>query len=133
MPDLDLSALRKVAEAAKLGSHGQWMRDGEATVMLPDKPGNSWDGRRVAYAPDPIESQHIATFDPPTVLALLDELENLRITAKEDRQYVEETDDRMKRHLAKAWWEGVTAQWTHLPPGNRVPQSENPYRQVSDG
>lgn len=78
MSDLDLSALRKVAEAATLGSHGQWLQDGATRVMLPDKRGNPWDGRLVADVRDPIDVQHVAAFDPATVLALLDELERLR-------------------------------------------------------
>lgn len=29
--------------------------------------------------------------------------------------------------LAKAWWEGVNAQWKHRPTGNRILEAENPY------
>lgn len=97
MPDLDLSALRKVAEAAHPSA-------------------------------TPIKTfEFVEAFMPETCLALIDELVNAQITAREDRRYVEETDERMKPHLAKAWWEGVNAQWTHLPPGNRVPQAKSPY------
>lgn len=30
--------------------------------------------------------------------------------------------------LARAWWEGANAQWKHRPIGNRIPETENPYR-----
>lgn len=31
---------------------------------------------------------------------------------------------------AKIWWEGVQHQWKHRPVGNRVVESENPYRKT---
>lgn len=34
--------------------------------------------------------------------------------------------------LASAWWDGAQAQWKHRPIGNRIPETENPYRPVSD-
>lgn len=30
--------------------------------------------------------------------------------------------------IGDAWWEGVTAQWQHRPMGNRVLETDNPYR-----
>jgi len=29
---------------------------------------------------------------------------------------------------SRAWWNGVSDQWKHRPVGNRLPDTENPYR-----
>lgn len=85
MPDLDLSALRKVAEAARDNAEGIGWFSAEYSML---------------HGKDEQDAQHIAAFDPPTVLALLDELENARTTIEHD-----------KRHFAKAWDAGAAALW----------------------
>lgn len=87
MPDLDLSALRKVAEAATPGpwsalgtgrsggDHWYVCDEGEAIASISAQDGINEAQRE----PD---ATHMATFDPPTVLALLDELERLQREAR---------------------------------------------------
>lgn len=81
MPDLDLSAFRKVAEAA---NDGAWAV-GDENPFGPGEFCVSYDDGDAGDITDYLEGVnacHIATFDPPTVLALLDELETLRALTK---------------------------------------------------
>lgn len=76
MTDLNLNELRKVAEAA---TPGPWTLIGGGEYLTPIG---------LMVAPDdggvwPEDATHIATFDPPTVLALLDRVAELE--AKEAR------------------------------------------------
>ena len=54
--------LRAIAKAA---TQGEWARSGSKIT---------YEGWYIAGAADPANVRHIATFDPPTVLALLDRL-----------------------------------------------------------
>lgn len=101
---LDLAALRKVAEAA---TPGPWRVDDEGYS------GGSW----VAYLTDGLETgpivmagpgvgshhftrhdaEHIATFDPPTVIALLDEIKRLQALQEEHEHVKAERDAAVKR------------------------------------
>lgn len=95
MTDLDVAALRKIAESATPGpwtwseesddnwgdcgpnletvARGPRYRDGsqgaEETIV------GSWGHDANGISVEPADALHIATFDPPTVLALLDRLE----------------------------------------------------------
>jgi len=80
--DLDLSVLRGIAEAATPGPWNAvegviWDKDGtqvpQASVTTPSKC-LTWDDHGGDVF-DPADATHIATFDPPTVLALLARLE----------------------------------------------------------
>lgn len=80
MPNLtpdDLARLRAIAEAA---TPGPWSRDTFGCVSASRRnrtiamPGNGFR----ASAQDDTDARFIANFDPPTVLALLDEIERLR-------------------------------------------------------
>lgn len=74
MTDLDLTQLRKIAVAATPGPwawHSRQTVDGDQWAVFSPRStalANNNDG----WAPD---AAHIAAFDPPTVLALLDRLE----------------------------------------------------------
>lgn len=72
----DIDALRKVAEAA---TPGPWELDGSDIAA-----GDYW----VAYSADTsvTDAAHIAAFDPPTVLALLDEVAALRATVADNER-----------------------------------------------
>ena len=85
MTDLDLTKLREIAEAA---TDGPW--ESSVVKVEPDAD-DALRGMGVirsgigivfmsANGPEILVSDatHIATFDPPTVLALLDEIEELR-------------------------------------------------------
>lgn len=74
----DIERLRQVAEAA---AAGPWWRvpgeSGADAVLSGIGESLTWDdhGGEVFK---PADAEHIAAFDPPTVLALLDEVERLR-------------------------------------------------------
>lgn len=83
---IDIAALRKVAKAATPGpwnarEPSQWEGDDETLIWQGAVTSGSgtltWDdhGGEVFKVDDAL---HIATFDPPTVLALLDQLEELQ-------------------------------------------------------
>ena len=89
MPDLDLTKLREIAEAATPGPWGVYDAN---EGMSPPRPywsvaNNEFHNPTnldalaidisVDYG-DKADADHIATFDPPTVLALIDEVERLR-------------------------------------------------------
>ena len=61
-----LAGMRRVAEAA---TPGPWEAFGATPVMAPSRPVCAIWGPDQEY-----DATHIATFDPPTVLALLDGL-----------------------------------------------------------
>lgn len=76
MIELDLKALRKVAEAATAGPWVQGYLNevwagGKAPIVNWQGFDDSDRGRAEHFA----NAAHIATFDPPTVLALLDRIE----------------------------------------------------------
>ena len=79
MPDLDLSALRGIAEAATpgeweaLGGYVEGVYGGEVTPQSVNCMSYCYGGtvERMSDA----DATHIATFDPPTVLDLLSRLE----------------------------------------------------------
>lgn len=79
---INLDTLRKTAEAA---TPGPWTRDGVGVLGARE----DWDGgkgpARIMEAMMPwlrdrmeVNAEHVATFDPPTVLELIAEIESLR-------------------------------------------------------
>ncbi|MCL8026329.1 ead/Ea22-like family protein [Nocardioides bruguierae] len=100
MADLDIDALREVARGATDGPWGYdaWGNEsssvyvsgilrpptgvavahGSSVEPTDGEPDWAWVERR--FKQSRRDAEHIATFDPPTVLALLDELERLRAT-----------------------------------------------------
>ena len=85
MTDLDLTKLREIAKAATPGDWG-FEYAGESHCGEPQCCSEYWDNRIWAGGMVIAESHclsdgdahHIATFDPPTAIALIDELERLR-------------------------------------------------------
>lgn len=75
MTDLDLTKLRKIAEAAN-----QWTEQ----VFITS-----------GFTKTDLDVRHIAAFDPPTVLALIDEIERLRRGIKHSADILEP--------LSKTW------------------------------
>lgn len=85
--ELDLTKLREVAEAA---TPGPW----ESVVSTYSSEYSDYEGARIPGVAEDIsdyyigtvpplevdDAAHIATFDPPTVLELIDEIERLRET-----------------------------------------------------
>jgi hypothetical protein len=73
---LDLDALEQVAQAATLypnREEGGWIRDPDTPLLiLAPKQSNGWDGIGIADVRKDADAEFIATFDPPTVLALID-------------------------------------------------------------
>lgn len=101
MADLNLTELRKVAEAA--ATNAEWdfwyTEDGRLEMFVPNGTMDTltvfrfvdYDDCPECARPDPADAAHIATFDPPTVLALLDRVGELeatvaRVEADRDRQ-----------------------------------------------
>lgn len=72
-PPLDLTALRDIANAATEGEW--WTRQFEPNVIDIFAGDGAGGNPGVAEAWHPEDARHIAAFDPPTVLALLDRLE----------------------------------------------------------
>lgn len=94
MADINPTELRKVAEAATPGPWCAWNpSDGESHVTIAGKV--AWRSLRSAsdFADDEtiphwLDARHIVTFDPPTVLALLDRVADLEAElAEEERQH----------------------------------------------
>lgn len=52
-----------------------------------------------------------------------------RPSTGQDTDSVLAPDSTLRARDAEKWWEGVTAQWQHRPLGNRVLESECPYRE----
>src|SRR5690606_38354416 len=87
MTDLNLNELRKVAEAAETNAEWDFWHadDGRLEMYVPNGTMDTLTVFRfVDYGdcpecarPDPADARHIATFDPPTVLALLDRVAEL--------------------------------------------------------
>ena len=77
MTDLDLTELREIAESA---TDGPWNLHTLRTDETHDIRGSIDDEANIViYAEcEDADADHIATFDPPTVLALIDEVERLR-------------------------------------------------------
>ena len=86
MSDIDLTKLRKIAEAATPGPWEYGMttfgdpQDGPTHACVRVENADWWDNLAVieGSAEGDLNMAHIAVFDPPTVLALLDEVEELR-------------------------------------------------------
>ena len=87
MADLNLTELREVAEAAETNAEWDFWHadDGRLEMYVPN---GTMDTATVFHyvdygdcpecsRPDPADATHIATFDPPTVLALLDRVVEL--------------------------------------------------------
>ena len=86
----DFTELRRVAEAATqaewLHNSGKW--DGQyigSVTRMGEPEGEEWAICDLSEFGRPENGRHIATFDPPTVLALLDEIERLRAALEEER------------------------------------------------
>lgn len=87
MTDLDLTKLREIAEAATPGPW-EFEPSGYSECGEPRCCSEYWENRiwsqRLILAESmelsDVDATHIATFDPPTVIALLDEIERLRFT-----------------------------------------------------
>ena len=81
MTDLNLTKLRKIAEAA---TPGPWNLHTLRTDETHDIRGSIDDEANIViYAEcEDADAAHVATFDPPTVLALIDEVEQLRAVAE---------------------------------------------------
>jgi hypothetical protein len=79
--EADVARLREVAKAATLHPKNSlpWLVDDDENdkplIVLAPKDVGGWDGIVVARCLKPEDALHIATFDPPTVLALLARLE----------------------------------------------------------
>lgn len=86
MDELDLKKLREVAERA---TQGNWEECGAAIdtdvdpyeVVALETVGSPYMLHEVLKMTEP-DATHIATFDPPTVIALLDRLERAETDAK---------------------------------------------------
>lgn len=85
MADLDLFKLREIAEKATEGpwEHREQEAWGEIYDEISIQPVQEIDDSEEAHvscAPlNETDAAHIAAFDPPTVLALIDEVERLRV------------------------------------------------------
>ena len=96
----DLTTLRKIAEAA---TPGPWHYIG---IDFRGERSHSTKGAAgsvvafAGYGPDGgmsnLNAAHIATFDPPTVLALIDEIEHLRRWKSEAKQVLDGLDELAK-------------------------------------
>ena len=73
LTDERLAELRKIAEETRPG--GGWTAD---VYQVNDEDGHQVYGADAYGDGTSPAAEHIAAFDPPTVLALLDELERLR-------------------------------------------------------
>ena len=90
MPDLDLAKLREIANAATQGDwtadiHNTRRRSPRTRRLLQWKPEHGTHGYVSVVESDGAygvldgpDALHVATFDPPTVLALIAEVERLR-------------------------------------------------------
>ena len=85
MTDLSPDALKRLRAIAEAATPGPWSRDTFGCVSASRRnrtiamPGNGFR----ASAQDDTDARFIATFDPPTVLALLAEVERLRQQMKD--------------------------------------------------
>ena len=96
----EMSRLREVAEAATPGpwmvGETWWLEGVEHEVVL--SPGDC----EVAFT-HPKDVDHIATFDPPTVLALLDRLEAAEAKVARVEALADECADSPCIHLNTMW------------------------------
>lgn len=73
--------------------------------------------------------EEVTLNSPPTkgtaqMLALISENERLR----EKVSLLESASIAFHGRREFIWWQGVNAQWKHRPIGNRLPETDNPYR-----
>lgn len=97
MADQDLTQLREVAEAA---TPGPWVTAGRTAVESVHDCSPQHDCRGIAATSgmsrhpvrpaEEADATHIATFDPPTVLALLDRLEAAEATVRRVKAFSQE-------------------------------------------
>ncbi len=125
MSDLTPERLAELQERAEAASPGEWVDfvlGSEGYAVLADNPGRL---RRLqvarcgheAWDVDKANAEHIAAFDPPTVLALLDEIDRLRkrVAAAEDVAcLVGWTAHREETVREKALYE-LWLRWVQLP------------------
>ena len=84
MTNLDLTKLREIAEAATPGPWGLWNpSSGPSHISIGGKIAFQSVETADSFAYDEViphwrDAYHIATFDPPTALALIDEIEQVR-------------------------------------------------------
>lgn len=97
MADINLTELRKVAEAA---TPGPWTVDGHVgseydDLVVAPYPGGEpgWVVGVAETETSPEGATHIATFDPPTVLALLDRVAELEAVVGRVEALAGEYDD----------------------------------------
>ncbi|WP_066041938.1 hypothetical protein [Herbiconiux solani] len=89
-------------------------------------------------AADAIQAEARAAEAEAVVVALMEATSILGSTDAEMIQWIgtafesTRSQEVLARVKAEAWWAGVTAQWEHRPIGNRVLESENPYRAGGD-
>ena len=91
MTDLDLTKLREIANAATPGPWECGMttfwdpRNGPTHACVRVENAEWWDNLAVIEGSTEADRNmaHIAAFDPPTVIALLDEIEELRAKVTE--------------------------------------------------
>lgn len=82
MTDLNLEALRKTAEAAP---QGDW-RQTDWNCLIRN---SSDEWTPLARCEEPRTAKHIATFDPPTALALIARIEELEATTAHQKKVIE--------------------------------------------
>lgn len=112
----DLIRLREIANAATPGPW-EYEAGGESECGEPSCCSDYWDERvwgggfvlLESHLLDPENAQHIAAFDPPTVLALLDEIEELRRWKAEMVQMLDGLNK--------------LAQAAEVPPGGRITET----------
>lgn len=75
MTDLDIPALRAIAEAATEGPWRAYESQTHAEMFVVDPRGFLMDGIVCGPTYEKRNVEHVATFDPPTVIELLDRLE----------------------------------------------------------
>lgn len=140
---LDLETLREVAEAA---TDGPW--EAKQGAVSPGKkvvgPRESNDlGRGPIVLMQPIfwdkrsaaNADHIAAFDPPTAIALLDRIARLtesnRKLANQIVGYGDRVQESVRSIQADAWDEGKKTSIDYLF-GPEAPEPNNPYRSTSE-
>lgn len=120
---LDLDAL---AEVARKATTGDWEADHGEENNSSVKVGGTgwWDG--LAYCGKAEDAEHIATFDPPTVLALLarvEEAEGARDEWERQNTVLTKQRDAAVAAIADAWDQGYRVHVSSNPA-----DYINPYR-----
>src|SRR5690606_27092847 len=103
-----IAELRRIAEAATPGPWGvnPWRAVVDEMETLTPICGMLWPTELRTEEQTLANAQHIATFDPPTVLALLDEIELLRRERGETHFALYHPDfDWWECQACRFWWE----------------------------